>query len=130
MILVDTAVWVDHLRTGHSTLVRLLEGELVLGHPWVMGELALGHLSQRHEVISLFRSLPQATVATNEEVMVFIDRYQLHGLGIGYVDAQLLAATKLTADAALWTADQRLAEVASRLGCAIDPEPAIGDPPG
>ena len=129
MILVDTAVWVDHLRTGNSTLERLLEGGLVMGHPWVLGELALGNLSQRHEIIRLLGGLPQATVATNEEVMVFIDRHQLYGLGIGYVDAQLLAGTKLTADTALWTADRRLAAVASRLGCAIVPEAGTVDLP-
>jgi predicted nucleic acid-binding protein len=122
VILVDTSVWVDHLRTGRPALARLLEGGLVLSHPWVVGELALGHLSQREEVIGLMRSLPQATVATDEEVMTLIDRRPLYGLGIGYVDAQLLAATQLTADAAVWTTDRRLAAAASRLGCAIDPD--------
>lgn len=122
MILVDTAVWVDHLRAGHPTLVALLEDGLVLGHPWVVGELALGRLSQRHELIRLLEGLPQATVATNEEVMTLIDRHGLYGLGIGYVDAQLLAATRLTPDTAFWTADRRLAAAASRLGCTIDPQ--------
>ena len=93
-----------------------------MGHPWVVGELALGHLSQRHEVIRLLGSLPQATVATNDEVMTLIERHRLYGLGIGYVDAQLLAATQLTAEAALWTADRQLAAAAARLNCAIDPE--------
>src|SRR5438876_1717193 len=107
MILVDTSVWVDHFRTGHSTLVRLLEDGVVLGHPWIVGELALDHLSKRHEVLRLLGGLPQATVATEEEIMTLIDRHRLYGLGlgIGYVDAQLLAATQLTADAALWTGD-------------------------
>lgn len=117
MILVDTALWVEHLRAGHPALVRLLDDGLVLGHPWVVGELALGHLSQRHEVIRLLGSLPQATVATGAEVMALIDRHQLYGLGIGYVEAQLLAATLLTAGATLWSTDKRLAAVASRLGC-------------
>ena len=126
MILVDTSVWVDHLRIGQSALVRLLEDGVVLGHPWVVGELALGHLSKGHEVLRLLRSLPQATVATNEETMTLIERHRLYGFGIGYVDAQLLAATQLTADAALWTGDRRLAVAASRLGCAINP--AVGTP--
>lgn len=121
MILVDTPIWIDHLRNGQSTLVRLLDDGLVLGHPWVVGELALGCLVQRHEVIGLLEGLPQAAVATDGEVMTMINRHQLYGLGIGYVDAQLLAATQLTADAALWTADRRLAGAASRVGCAIDP---------
>ncbi len=122
MILIDTSIWIGHLRFGQPTLVRLLDGSLVLGHPWVVGELALGRLTQRHEVIGLLDSLPQATVATHEEIMTLIDRHQLYGLGIGYIDVQLLAATRLTADAALWTADRRLVAAASRVGCAIDPE--------
>ncbi len=122
MILVDTSVWVDHLRSGQPTLVRLLEDGLVLGHPWVVGELALGHLAHRDEVIGLLDGLPQATVATHEEVMTLIDRHQLYGLGIGYVDVALLAATQLTADAALWTTDRRLVAAACTVGCAIDPE--------
>jgi len=129
VILVDTSVWVDHLRIGHSALVRLLEDGVVLGHPWIVGELALGHLSQRHEVIQLLGALPQATVATEEEIMTLIDRHRLDGLGIGYVDAQVLAATQLTADAALWTGDRRLAVAASHLGCATNPDDGTPDPP-
>ena len=129
MILVDTSVWVDHLRTGHSTLVRLLEDGVVLGHPWIVGELALGQLSKRHEVIRLLGSLPQATVATDEEIMTLIDHHRLYGLGIGYVDAQLLTATQLTANAALWTGDRRLAVAASRLGCATNLDVGTPDLP-
>jgi len=127
VILVDTSIWIDHLRAGHSTLVRLLEREFVLTHPWVIGELALGHLSQRREVIGLLTSLPQATVATTDEVLTLVEGHRLYGLGIGYVDAQLLAATHLTPDAELWTSDQRLAAVASRLGCAVDPVAPVAD---
>ncbi len=127
MILVDTSIWIDHLRAGHSTLVRLLEREIVLTHPWVIGELALGHLSQRREVIGLLTSLPQATVATTDEVLTLVEGHRLYGLGIGYVDAQLLAATQLTPDAELWTSDQRLAAVASRLGCAVDLVAPVAD---
>ncbi len=129
MILVDTSIWVDHLRTGRPALARLLENELVLCHPWVVGELALGHLFQRHDVISLLGNLPQANVATNAEVMTLINRRQLYGLGIGHVDAQLLAATQLSANAALWSADRLLAAVASRLGCAADPETEAAERP-
>lgn len=121
MILVDTSVWINHLRARHSTLGRLLERGLVLAHPWVIGELALGRLSQRREVVGLLTSLPQATVATTDEVLTLVERHQLYGLGIGYVDAQLLAATRLTPDAELWTNDKGLAAAASRLGCATDP---------
>lgn len=123
MILVDTSVWIDHLRIGQPFLVRLLEfeGSLVLGHSWVIGELALGNLAQRQEVIGLLNGLPQATVATDDEVMTLVDRHQLYGLGIGYVDAQLLASTQLTVDTALWTGDRRLVAAALRVGCAVEP---------
>ncbi|CAN5891968.1 type II toxin-antitoxin system VapC family toxin [soil metagenome] len=121
MILADTSIWIDHLRAGHATLVGLLERGLVLGHPWVVGEVALGRLSRRREVLGLLAALPQATVATTDEVRTLIERHELFGLGIGYVDAQLLASTRLTPDAELWTADRRLVAVGSRLGCAVDP---------
>lgn len=121
MILVDTSVWVDHLRAGYPHLVELLEQSMVLGHPWVTGELALGHLNRRHEVLGLLANLPQATVATPAEVQTLVGRHELHGAGIGYVDAQLLAATLLTEDATLWTTDKRLAAVAARLGRASRP---------
>jgi len=122
VILVDTSLWVDYLRHGLSTLAQLLQDGRVLGHPWVVGELGLGHLSQREEILPLLGGLPQAVVATHDEVMGLVDRHRLFGLGIGYVDAQLLAGTLLTGDAALWTADRRLHRVATRLGCAATPE--------
>jgi len=121
VILADTSIWVEHLRTGHATLSQLLEDGRVLGHPWVTGELALGNLSRRPEVIRLLESLPQATVASSHEVMRLIERGPLYGLGIGYVDAQLLASTQLTAPATIWTADRRLAAAAAQLGCGTRP---------
>lgn len=119
MIIVDTSIWIDHLRVGHHGLDRLLETGRILGHPWVIGQIALGHLTRRREVIGLMRSLPQAVVATADEVLTLVDEHQLYGSGIGYVDAQLLASTRLTADARLWTRDGRLATAAKRLGCAV-----------
>ncbi len=116
MILVDTSIWIDHLRSGNAALVRLLDNSAVLAHPWVTGELALGNLSHRDEVISLLRGLPQAALADNDEVLRLIDQEGLYGAGIGYVDAQLLAATRLTPDTRLWTADNRLSTVTARLG--------------
>ena len=116
MILVDTSIWIDHLRSGNAALVRLLDNSAVLAHPWVTGELALGNLSHRDEVISLLRGLPQAALADNDEVLSLIDQEGLYGAGIGYVDAQLLAATRLTPDTRLWTADNRLSTVTARLG--------------
>lgn len=115
MILVDTSIWIDHLRSGNATLARLLDTSTVLAHPWVTGEVALGNLGHRDEVIGLLRGLPQAIVADNDEVLRLIEQNVLHGAGIGYIDAQLLAATRLTPDTALWTRDKRLAAVTERL---------------
>lgn len=120
MIVVDTAVWVDHLRDGDRELAELLEGGRVLGHPWVVGELALGSLRARREILRLLDELPQVQVATDAELRAFIERHELHGLGIGYVDVQLLAATMLTR-AVLWTRDRRLHAAADRLGIAHAP---------
>lgn len=125
MILADTSVWVDHLRAGERALAHLLDNGSVLAHPWVTGELALGHLSQRQEILGLLSGLPSAVVATDGEVLGLIEAEQLYGLGVGYVDAQLLAATRLTADARLWTADKRLAMVARRLHLLADVEVEI-----
>ena len=116
MILVDTSVWVQHLRSGDDRLVRLLEAGSVLVHPWVHGELALGHLRAGSEVLDLLPRLPQAEVASATEVLVLIAAHQLQGCGIGYVDTQLLAAVRLTPGARLWSHDRQLSAVAARLG--------------
>ncbi len=119
MILVDTSVWIDHLRVGDEDLAALLDDGEVMTHPFVIGELALGHLRQRETVLALLNDLPQATVATDREVMHFVNQYRLFGLGIGYIDAHLLAAVQLTAEAALWTRDRRLSGAAGRLALAV-----------
>lgn len=116
MILVDTSVWIDHLRAGDPDLVRLLRRNRVLAHPWVIGELALGNLSGRTDLLRLLGGLPQASVASDDEVLTLIESQHLFGRGIGYVDAHLLAATLLTPDARLWTRDRRLAAVAVAQG--------------
>ena len=118
MILIDTSIWVDHLRSGDSALTALLRRSQVLTHPAVIGEIALGNLSRPEEVLSLMASLPQAVVAQDHEVFGMISSAMLQGRGIGYVDACLLAATRLTAGAALWSRDKRLASVAQDLGIA------------
>lgn len=123
MILVDTSVWVDHLRASNDKLTALLARGKVLGHPFVTGELALGNLRWRDAVLSDLRDLPQAVVASDEEVLYFIDHQMLFGRGIGYVDAHLLAATRLTGRAKLWTRDRRLQAVAVALGLAAAPSP-------
>lgn len=118
MILVDTSIWVDHLRSGDSALARLLEDGRVLGHPWVTGELALGGLSQRQEILGLLNSLPAAAVAEPAEILRFVEQHHLTGRGIGYVDVQLLVAARLAA-ASIWTRDKRLAATAAELGQAV-----------
>ena len=118
MILVDTSVWVDHLRIGDKALAGLLESGGVLVHPFVIGELALGNLRNRQAILACLQDLPRAHAATDQEVLHFIERHALAGLGIGYVDVHLLASTQLTPGSSLWTGDKRLSAVAERLGLA------------
>ncbi|MFM9101499.1 MAG: type II toxin-antitoxin system VapC family toxin, partial [Cyanobium sp.] len=102
MILVDTSVWVEHLRHGLPRLATFLQEGEVLIHPWVIGELACGNLSNRRQVLELLQGLPAATVASDSEVLLLIERDQLMGRGIGYVDVHLLASARLS-HCKLWT---------------------------
>jgi hypothetical protein len=120
MILVDTSVWIDHLRDGDATLAELLNGSQVLMHPFILGELACGNLRNRDEVLALLKDLPRAAVATDEEVLFFIERHALMGRGIGYVDAHLLAAAALGNATRLWTRDRRLRTQADALALACE----------
>ena len=115
MILVDTSVWIDHLRSGDQMLARLLESTQVLTHPLVIGELACGNLSNRTEVLGLLADLPRVVTATDEEVLFFIEQHQLMGCGVGYIDAHLLSSTFLGSPVKLWTRDKRLAALAVEL---------------
>jgi predicted nucleic acid-binding protein len=115
VILVDTSIWVDHLRVGDKLLAALLGQGQVLAHAFVTGELALGNLRQRDLVVATMQDLPQAPLATDQEVLHFIDRNALSGRGIGYVDAHLLASVRLMAGATLWTRDKRLLSAAMDL---------------
>lgn len=119
MILVDTSVWVDHLHSGEPALATALEGGRVLMHPFVLGELACGNLTNRDEVLRLLGVLPAAPTATDPEVRSFIERRALMGRGIGYIDVHLLASAALAGVARLWTRDRRLAAVAEELGLAF-----------
>lgn len=116
MILADTSVWIDHLRGGDEKLASLLHDGLVLIHPFVVGELACGNLRDRESVLGLLQALPRATVATDTEVLFFIERHALMGRGIGYIDAHLLASASLSRTARLWTRDTRLGRVAAEMG--------------
>ena len=118
MILVDTSVWVDHLRAGVPALTVALEQANVLAHPFVVGEVACGNLKNRREVLQLLGKLPGAPVATDREALDFIERRDLMGRGIGYIDVHLLASVALYGDARLWTRDNRLLGVARVLDSA------------
>lgn len=118
MILVDTSVWINHLRNNDPHLVRLLTENSVLGHSFVRGELALGKLRQREIILAALDNLPQASVAFTDEVNYFIEKHALYGLGIGLIDAHLLASTQLSGNTRLWTWDKRLQAVALRLNLA------------
>jgi predicted nucleic acid-binding protein len=121
VILVDTSVWVSHLRSSNSLLVRLLDTRQVLTHQFVIGEIALGNLRDRLVILGLFDRLPRVVAASEKEVLHFIDRHRLFGVGIGYIDAHLLAAVQLTPGATLWTSDRRLREAADRLALTARP---------
>lgn len=112
MLLVDTSVWIDHFRKGDEALAEALENDAVIMHPHVLGELALGDLKDRSVVLSLLRNLPEAVVATDDEVQSMIEEQSMFGRGIGYIDAHLLAAVRLTPETRLWTRDKRLGAVA------------------
>ena len=115
MILVDTSVWIDHLRATEPQLVELLTANRVLMHPFVIGELACGTIQNRQEILWLFENLPRAQVADYQETLVFIERHALMGCGIGYTDVHLLAATALEGAVRLWTRDRQLARAAESL---------------
>ncbi|MCJ2059071.1 type II toxin-antitoxin system VapC family toxin [Methylobacterium sp. J-048] len=116
MILIDTSVWIDHLREADPMMMALLGESRQRVHPFVIGELALGSLRDRSTVLGLLEKMPPAPVAESGEVMRLIADHALHGLGIGYIDTHLLASAKLVPGSRIWTRDQRLAAVSDRLG--------------
>ena len=118
MILVDTSVWVDHLRIGDALLQDLLDKDQVLAHPFVIGELGLGSIPRRAATLLQLLRLPTAIVANHDEVMRLVERQRLYGLGLSYADVHLLAAARLTPEATLWTRDKNLSAAAERLSLA------------
>jgi len=114
MVLIDTSIWITHLRQGHRQLEKLLMEAEVLCHPFIIGELACGNLKNRNEIISLLQSLPMASTIDFDEFLFFIDNNQLRGKGIGFVDVHLLASAQLT-EVPLWTAEKRLKSAADQL---------------
>ena len=125
MVLVDTSVWIDHFRGNDSVLAELLIKNNVLTHPFVRSELALGNLRQRDSILNLLDNLPQASVAYAEEIIFFIEKNALFGLGIGLIDAHLLASTQIAQNTKLWTRDKKLLSAAVQLNLAatFDIEP-------
>ena len=115
MILVDTSVWIDHLRDSDPMLEKVLTNGQVYMHPMIIGELACGHLQNRHMLLALWQNLPTPVEASHQEAMLLLEARNLMGGGIGYVDLHLLASCLLSGDAQLWTRDKRLARVASSL---------------
>jgi predicted nucleic acid-binding protein len=115
LILVDTSVWVQHLRSTDAALVVALNRGEVLIHPFVIGELAMGNLRDRSGLVENLRGLPNVRSANDDEVMTFVEREKLYGRGLGYIDAHLLASVRLTPGARLWSRDRRLTVAAAAL---------------
>jgi predicted nucleic acid-binding protein len=120
MILVDSSVWIEHIRSPDEVMLVLLRERRVLTHPFVIGEVALGHVRRRATVLAELKELRLAKVAEEEEVLRLIENHRLYGLGIGYIDAHLLASCLLTRTDALWTLDRKFHAAALKLGIAAD----------
>jgi predicted nucleic acid-binding protein len=116
MVLVDTSVWVSHLRETHAGLVDLLDDGEVACHPFIVGELACGNVKNRTTILSLLEALPMALMVEDEEVLAFIDNHDLMGKGLGYIDVHLLASAVLSG-LPLWTLDKKLEKAAEVLHC-------------
>lgn len=117
MILVDTSVWINHLRQEHAGLSKLLDDGVILKHPFVVGELAVGNLKNRRGILRIFELLPPAIIASDEEVLFFVETFSLFGRGLSYIDVHLLAAAQLSS-AQLWTFDKRMHAAAAQLSIA------------
>ena len=114
MVIVDTSIWVSHLREGNRQLELLLLDDDVVCHPFIIGELACGNIRNRAEILSLMQTLPVAPKAQDDEILFFIEKHDLHGIGIGLVDVHLLASARLSR-ISLWTSDKKLRAAANRL---------------
>lgn len=119
-MLVDTSIWVEHLRHGQLGLISLLHRAEVHCHVFIIGELACGSIRHRSEILQLLRRLPSVPIVENEEVMTFVERHHLMGCGVGWVDVHLLASAALE-NVLLWSTDRRLAAIARSLGVYGEP---------
>jgi hypothetical protein len=120
MILPDSSVWIAHFKRANASLAELLENDEALCHPFIVGELACGHLPSRASTLALLQTLPEAPLMQHEEVLILVERHRLMASGIGWVDAHLLGSA-LLAGATLWTLDRSLANAARKLGVAASP---------
>lgn len=120
MILVDTSIWIDHFRSADHELATLLSRNEVLSHPFVIGEIALGSVARRAEVLRYLGNLPGAVIAAHDEVMVFIESRKLANTGLGCVDVSLLASVALTPSAKLWARDKNLRAAAAKCSLSFD----------
>lgn len=123
MILADTSIWIDHFRHSDAELRRIIEEDMLLCHPFVIGELALGSLRDRETVLAFLAAQRQSAVATHDEIMTMIERHELFSMGVGYTDAHLLASVLLDRGSSLWTRDKRLKAAAEKAGATLhDPK--------
>lgn len=118
MILLDTSVWIDHVSQKNDHLFELFKEGKILIHPFMIGEVALGSFRDYDMIIASLLEMPRPAVASEAEVLSLIGNRFLAGSGIGYVDAHLLASTRLTPESMLWTRDKRLRRVAEAMGVA------------
>lgn len=116
MILADTSVWIDHLRSGSKELRRHLDQGQIVIHPFIVTELALGSLKDRTTILTLLDLLPKVRVARMNELRLMIEARRLYNLGIGLTDAHLIASVLIDAPTLLWTRDKRLRKLAEGLG--------------
>ena len=114
MILVDTSIWIDHLNSSNAELIKLLNSNRVCIHPFIIGELACGNISNRKEILSLLKALPRVEPALEEEVFSLIEKRNLYGIGLGLVDINLIASA-LIHDVKIWTFDKSLTKIAKKL---------------
>ena len=116
MILADTSIWIDHLRSGNRELRKHLNHGNIVIHPFIIAELALGSVKERTKTLALLDLLPQVRVAQVSEVRLTIEARRLYNRGIGLIDAHLVASVFINPSTVLWTRDKRLRKVAEGLG--------------
>jgi predicted nucleic acid-binding protein len=113
MVLVDTSIWIDHFKNGNNQLIELLDNGEVFCHPFIIGELACGYIKNRQEIITALRALPQSAFIEHDEIMVFIEKNNIMGKGLGYIDIAILGSSLVTG-IPLWTFDQKLNAIAKK----------------